>query len=218
MKSLSSLKYSTRYPPLSPLDYVPFILSNFFYRIFVSKWNEFRNPRKKIQKKGKRKGAEQTLSRNTGASSRLLACHTASLPVLFRREFSREYVSLQRKLLTLTDCDYVKTRHEITLVDATFLLSTMRKRGGGRPRGVVHKHMTLSKSYTDDQQVCFTFTCKYCGKVKQTCKPGAPAKIPVAPGPLRPTPVSTLLWKLPIKNLISPKMLANSSNFPQKSI
>ena len=153
----------------------------------------FETPEKRFKKKVKGKG-QSRLCLATRAHH--LVCSLViqhRLPVLFRREFSREYVSLQRKLLTLTDCDYVKTRHEITLVDATFLLSTMRKRGGGRPRGVVHKHMTLSKSYTDDQQVCFTFTCKYCGKVKQTCKPGAPAKIPVAPGPLRPTPVSTLL-------------------------
>ena len=43
MKALSNLKYSTRYTPPFPLDYVPLNSSNFFYRIFVSKRSEFRD-------------------------------------------------------------------------------------------------------------------------------------------------------------------------------
>lgn len=41
----------------------------------------------------------------------------------------------------------------------------MPKRGGGRPQGVVHKHMKLSESYSADHKVCYAFTCKYCEKV-----------------------------------------------------
>ena len=218
MKSLSSLKYSTRYPPLSPLDYVPFILSNFFYRIFVSKWNEFRNPRKKIQKKGKRKGAEQTLSRNTGASSRLLACHTASFTCLIStgiftriREFAKKTAYAYRLRLRKN-----AARNNIGWRDFSPFDNAETRRWTST-RCCAQAHDVEQILYWWSTGV-FYFHSKYCGKVKQTCKPGAPAKIPVAPGPLRPTPVSTLLWKLPIKNLISPKMLANSSNFPQKSI
>ena len=91
-------------------------------------------------------------------------------------------MSLRRKLHSLTDCDYVITINTTRnkLVDATFLLSTMPKSRGGRPQGVVHQHAKLSKFHTDDGKVCYYFTCKYCDKAKQTCKPGAPAKIPVA--------------------------------------
>ena len=45
MISLYSLIYSTCYRPPISLDYVPLNSSNFYYRIFASKRNEFRNPR-----------------------------------------------------------------------------------------------------------------------------------------------------------------------------
>lgn len=56
--------------------------------------------------------------------------------------------------------------------------TAMLKRG--RPQSVVQQHADISYTYTTDQKVRYSFSCKYCKKAKQTCKPGAPAKIPTA--------------------------------------
>ena len=134
-------------------------------------------------RKGKRnKGADflpQTFSQHdASAASRLLVWHTFTCFLskgFFERllEFVKKAAYTYRLRLRINT-----TRNK--LVDSTFLLSTMPKSRGGRPQGVVHQHAKLSKFHTDDGKVCYYFTCKYCDKAKETCKPGKPAKIPSA--------------------------------------
>ena len=45
--------------------------------------------------------------------------------------------------------------------------TAMLKRG--RPQSVVQQHADISYTYTTDQKVRYSFSCKYCKKAKQTC-------------------------------------------------